>query len=110
MLFLEYLIDKKHLDNPVDNCTFYTNLSHYGGGGEGVWNLPSSFIPLLHWLVIWYILLNFQRAAGMGSYIAPRKRKMETLLPESYKAGEDVEVIKKRAKLDQDAEGDTKMD
>ena len=46
----------------------------------------------------------------MGSYIAPRKRKMETLLPESYKAGEDVEVIKKRAKLDQDAEGDTKMD
>jgi hypothetical protein len=36
----------------------------------------------------------------MGSYIAPAKRKMETLLPEAVKAGEDVEMIKKRAKLE----------
>jgi hypothetical protein len=51
----------------------------------------------------------FQRAAGMGSYRQPLKRKMETLLPESVKAGEDVETIKKRAKLSQDAEGDATM-
>jgi len=53
--------------------------------------------------------LLFQRAAGMGSYRQPAKRKMETLLPEAVKVGEDVETIKKRAKLSEDADGDAKM-
>ena len=51
----------------------------------------------------------FQRAAGLGSYRQPAKRKMETLLPAAVTAGEEIEDIKKRAKLDQDTEGDTQM-
>lgn len=39
------------------------------------------------------------RAAGMGSYVQPKKRKMETMLPESVKNEESIDDIKKRAKL-----------
>jgi len=50
-----------------------------------------------------------QRAAGLGSYRQPAKRKMETLLPAAVSAGEDIEAVKKRAKLGQDSEGDAVM-
>lgn len=57
-----------------------------------------------------YSIEESERAAGMGSYRQPLKRKMETLVPEAVKIGEDIEAIKKRAKLGQDADGDAKMD
>jgi hypothetical protein len=34
---------------------------------------------------------------------------METLLPAAVEAGEDIEAVKKRAKLQQDADGDAAM-
>merc|ERR1712141_982291 len=35
-----------------------------------------------------YTIEESERAAGMGSYIVPRKRKMETILPEAMKEDE----------------------
>jgi len=52
------------------------------------------------YLFTYFDSYTFKRASGMGSYIAPVKRKMETLLPDAVKSGEDIETIKKRAKLD----------
>jgi len=46
-----------------------------------------------------YTIQESERAAGMGSYVQPKKRKMETLLPESVKNEESIDEIKKRAKL-----------
>ena len=46
-----------------------------------------------------YSIEESERAAGMGSYVQPKKRKIETLVPESVKNEESVEDIKKRAKL-----------
>ena len=43
----------------------------------------------------------------MGSYTNPRKRKMNTFLPDAVKAGETIGDIKKRAKILSD--GDTVM-
>jgi len=49
-----------------------------------------------------YSIEESERAAGMGSYVQPKKRKIETMLPESVKNEESVEDIKKRAKLSKD--------
>ena len=54
----------------------------------------------------------------MGSYRQPAKRKMETLLPDSVqdnlssvvRASDDLEVMNKRAKLNQNAEDDVLME
>jgi len=54
-----------------------------------------------------YTIEESQRAAGMGSYVNPRKRKMETCIPDAVKAAETISDIKKRAKLLSD--GDTIM-
>ena len=65
-----------------------------------------------------YTIEEAERASGMGSYVKPGKRKMETLLPSAVTAGETLADVKKRAKLDndehhdnieEDAEGDIKM-
>ena len=42
----------------------------------------------------------------MGSFILPGKRKMDTLVPEAIKNGEELEDVRKRAKLDGDLEAD----
>jgi len=49
-----------------------------------------------------YTVEEANRAAGMGSYVKAGKRKMETLIPDAIKNGEDLEEVKKRAKLDED--------
>ena len=49
-----------------------------------------------------YTVEEANRAAGMGSYYKPQKRKMETLLPNSVKAEETLADVKKRAKLEND--------
>merc|ERR1712241_639593 len=54
-----------------------------------------------------YTIEESQRAAGMGSYTNPRKRKMETCIPDAVKAAETINDIKKRAKILSD--GDTDM-
>jgi len=46
-----------------------------------------------------YSIEESERAAGMGSYVQPKKRKIETMLPESVKNEETIDDIKKRAKL-----------
>ena len=43
----------------------------------------------------------------MGSYVNPRKRKVETCIPDAVKAAETIHDIKKRAKILSD--GDTDM-
>ena len=43
----------------------------------------------------------------MGSYVNPRKRKMETCIPNAVKASETISDIKKRVKLS-DADSDMK--
>jgi len=48
-----------------------------------------------------YTIEEAHRAAGMGSYVQPGKRKMETLIPEAIKNGEDLEEVRKRAKLEE---------
>ncbi|XP_023341348.1 zinc finger protein 593 homolog [Eurytemora carolleeae] len=47
-----------------------------------------------------YSIEESERAAGLGSYIKPKKRKMETLLPNAVKDGETLADVKKRAKID----------
>lgn len=65
-----------------------------------------------------YTVLEAERAAGLGSYIQPTKRKMETLLPAAVVSEETLAEVKKRAKLESietvgdnsvDDEGDVKM-
>lgn len=61
-----------------------------------------------------YSLQEAERAAGLGSYIKPTKRKMETLLPAAVLNQETLEDVKKRAKLEPsdnclDGEGDVSM-
>ena len=61
-----------------------------------------------------YTIEEAERAAGMGSYVAPGKRKMETLIPSAVTAQESLADVKKRAKLDleaveEDCDGDVKM-
>jgi len=64
-----------------------------------------------------YSIEEAERAAGMGSYVAPAKRKMETLIPSAVTAQETLADVKKRAKLElseenqsvEDEEGDVKM-
>merc|ERR1712039_270717 len=48
-----------------------------------------------------YTIEESERAAGMGSYHKPQKRKMETILPEAVKKDEDdmEETPEKKAKL-----------
>merc|ERR1712025_1028149 len=46
------------------------------------------------------------RAAGMGSYVKPGKRKMDTLVPDAIKNGEELEDVRKRAKLEGGLEAD----
>jgi bud site selection protein 20 len=47
-----------------------------------------------------YTIEEANRAAGMGSYVKPGKRKMDTLLPSAVVAEETLADVKKRAKLD----------
>ena len=47
-----------------------------------------------------YTIEEAERAAGMGSYVAPTKRKMETLIPSAVTAEETLADVKKRAKLE----------
>ena len=54
-----------------------------------------------------YTIEESEKAAGMGSYTNPRKRKMETCIPDAVKAAETISDIKKRAKILSD--GDTDM-
>merc|ERR1712183_1262074 len=49
-----------------------------------------------------YTIEEANRAAGMGSYVKPVKRKMETLLPSAVVAEETLADVKKRARLDED--------
>ena len=65
-----------------------------------------------------YTVLEAERAAGLGSYIQPTKRKMETLLPAAVVSEETLADVKKRAKLESietdvdvsvDNDGDVKM-
>ena len=64
-----------------------------------------------------YSIEEAERAAGMGSYVASKKRKMETLIPSAVTAEETLADVKKRAKLEksdeqesvEDEEGDVKM-
>ena len=65
-----------------------------------------------------YTVEEAERAAGMGSYIKPAKRKMETLLPAAVLNQETLADVKKRARLEEpstagddsiDNEGDVKM-
>merc|ERR1711892_1209460 len=49
-----------------------------------------------------YTIEEANRAAGMGSYVKPGKRKMETLVPAAVVAEESLADVKKRAKLDED--------
>jgi len=51
-----------------------------------------------------YTIEESERAAGIGSYVQPKKRKMETLLPEAVVKGENLADVKKRAKLTSEAE------
>ena len=48
-----------------------------------------------------YTIEESERAAGMGSYHKPQKRKMETILPEAMKKDENEmeETPEKKAKL-----------
>merc|ERR1711974_200559 len=57
-----------------------------------------------------YTIQESERAAGMGSYVQPKKRKMETLLPESVKNEESIDEIKKRAKLSQAKPAESKKE
>ena len=50
-----------------------------------------------------YTIEEAERASGMGSYVRPGKRKMETVLPVAVVAAETLADVKKRAKLDEDA-------
>merc|ERR1712098_539165 len=50
-----------------------------------------------------YTIEEAERAAGMGSYIQAKKRKIETLLPVAVERGETLADVKKRAKLDLEA-------
>jgi len=58
-----------------------------------------------------YTIEESQRAAGIGSYVAPRKRKMETLTPEAVTNGETVADLKKKMKrsIEEDKDGDANM-
>ena len=49
-----------------------------------------------------YTIEESERAAGMGSYRQPQKRKMETMIPESMKSDMEVEEGKKKAKLEEE--------
>ena len=51
-----------------------------------------------------YTIEEANRAGGMGSYVKPGKRKMETLLPTAVVAEETLADVKKRAKLDEEAQ------
>ena len=42
----------------------------------------------------------------MGSFIKPGKRKMDTLVPDAIKNGEELEDVRKRAKLEGDLEAE----
>merc|ERR1711951_78624 len=42
-----------------------------------------------------YSIEESERAAGMGSFVKPGKRKMETLIPEAVKRGESLADVKK---------------
>ena len=46
--------------------------------------------------------LTTEAVSGMGSFILPGKRKMDTLVPEAIKNGEQLEDERKRAKLEGD--------
>jgi hypothetical protein len=50
-----------------------------------------------------YTIEESERAAGMGSYVLPKKRKMETLVPESIKYGQSIGEIRKRAKMESES-------
>ncbi len=55
-----------------------------------------------------YTIEESERAAGMGSYIAPRKRKMETVVPEAVKRGTtDVKDVAKKARKEEEEEAQT---
>ena len=65
-----------------------------------------------------YTLEEAERASGMGSYVQPGKRKMETLVPAAVLAEESLADVKKRARIeaeevdiknDEDVEGDVQM-
>ena len=55
-----------------------------------------------------YTIEESERAAGMGSYVNPRKRKIETYVPDAVKSGETIGDIKKRAKILSDGDSDMK--
>merc|ERR1712020_147039 len=52
-----------------------------------------------------YTVEEAERAAGLGSYIKPTKRKMETLLPAAVLNLETLADVKKRAKLEESTNG-----
>ena len=65
-----------------------------------------------------YTVLEAERAAGLGSYIKPTQRKMETLLPAAVVNEETLADVKRRAEQESsetvgdnsvDDEGDVKM-
>ena len=65
-----------------------------------------------------YTLEEAERASGMGSYVQPGKRKMETLVPAAVLAEVSLADVKKRARIeaeevdiknDEDVEGDVQM-
>lgn len=56
-----------------------------------------------------YTIEESERAAGMGSYIAPKKRKMETVVPKAVEEGQTVAQLWKKAKTETDEDGDANM-
>ena len=50
-----------------------------------------------------HLNVSFQ---GMGSFIKPGKRKMDTLVPDAITNGEELEDVRKRAKLEGDLEAE----
>merc|ERR1712170_106576 len=46
-----------------------------------------------------YTIEESERAAGMGSFVAPKKRKMETMIPKIMEGAQDItEVVKDESK------------
>jgi len=57
-----------------------------------------------------YTIEEAERAAGLGSYVQPKKRKMETLLPDSVKKGETLDEVKARAEEEETVAKKAKLD
>ena len=83
-----------HIFRKIDSFHFSSFLSWAG--------LFKIFLPLCEFYYLCWIF--FSLCIGMGSYVAPRKRKMETMIPKVMEEQEDiteeVETEVKKAKTE----------